>query len=86
MAGVISTTILLLLLPSTHRFKDIISKCSRNRSKQKTASFCDSLYQKGMSEAETKFKCRTVGIVTENGRKMEVMRNKLYEVDNSLIT
>ena len=28
----------------------------------------------------------TVGIVTDNERKMEVMRNKLYEVDNSLIT
>ena len=39
-----------------------------------------------MSEAETKFRCRTVGIVTYNERIMEAMRNKLYEVDNSLIT
>ena len=53
---------------------------------RKTASFCASLFLKAMSEAETKFKCRTVGIVTDNERKMEVMRNKLYEVDNSLIT
>ena len=53
---------------------------------KKTASFYASLFLKAMSEAETKFKCRTVGIVTDNERKMQVMRNKLYEVDNSLIT
>ena len=69
-----------------HKFIDIFSECSRYRSNKKTASFCASLFQKAMSEAETKFRCRTVGIVTYNERIMEAMRNKLYEVDNSLIT
>ena len=37
-------------------------------SNKKTASFCASLFQKAMSEAETKFQCRTVGVVTYNER------------------
>ena len=49
---------------------------------KKTAS----LFQEAISEAGTKFRCRTVGIITDNERKMEAMRNKLYEMDNSLIT
>ena len=44
---------------------------------KKTASYCASLFEKAISEAETKFECRTVGIVTDNERKMESMRNKL---------
>ena len=53
---------------------------------KKTASYCASLFQEAISEAETKFRCRTVGIITDNERIMEAMRNKLYEMDNSLIT
>ena len=53
---------------------------------KKTASYCASLFEKAISEAELKFKCRTVGIVTDNERKMESMRNKLYQMDSSLVT
>ena len=53
---------------------------------KKTASYCASLFEKAISEAETKFECRTVGFVTDNERKMESMRNKLYQMDNSLVT
>ena len=51
-----------------------------------TASYCASLFEKPISEVETKFECRTVGIVTDNERKMESMRNKLCQMDNSLVT
>ena len=53
---------------------------------KKTASFCAELFQSAISEAEAKFDCRTIGVVTDNERKMESMSRKLCEVDNSLIT
>ena len=53
---------------------------------KKTASFCAELFQLAISEAEAKFDCRTIGVVTDNEKKMESMRRKLCEVDNSLIT
>ena len=53
---------------------------------KKTSSFCASFFQKAMSESQNIFKFRTVGIVTDNEIKMEVMRNKLYLVDNINIT
>ena len=53
---------------------------------KKTASFCAELFQKAIAEAENKFECRTVGVVTDNERQMEAMLRKLCEVDNYLIT
>ena len=54
-------------------------------SNKKTASYAD-LFQKSRSQAEEEFKCHTVGIVTDNEKKMESMREKLQEYDNTLIT
>ena len=44
------------------------------------------LFQKYRSQAEEELKRHTVGIVTDNEKKMESMRKKLQEYDNTLIT
>ena len=51
---------------------------------KKIASYCATLFLKSKTKAE--FKCRTVGIVTDNEKKMESMRRKIIEFDNTLVT
>ena len=41
---------------------------------KKTASYCANLFQESITQAEEEFKCHTVGIVTDNEKKMESMR------------
>lgn len=53
-------------------------------SNKKTASYCASLAEQAMSLAETKFKCKVRGVVTDNEKKMEVMRKELQENNDSL--
>ena len=52
----------------------------------KNASYCATLFLKYKTQAEEEFKCRTVGIVTDNEKKIESMRRKIIEFDNTLVT
>ena len=55
-------------------------------SNKKTAAFCTSLAQKAMLEASEKFCCEVSAVVTDNEKKMDVMRKELQKEDNELIT
>ena len=46
-------------------------------SNKKTASYCASLAEQAMFDATTKFKCTVRGVVTDNEKKMQVMRREL---------
>ena len=53
---------------------------------KKTASYCANLFQESITQAEEEFKYHTVGIVTDNEKKMVSMRKELYGYDNTLVT
>ena len=43
-------------------------------------------FPKSKSRSEEELKCRTVGIVTDNEKRMEPMRRNIIEFDNTLVT
>jgi len=53
---------------------------------KKTATYCAELAEKARAEAESRFGCRVRGVVTDNEKKMEVMRQELEKADENLIT
>ena len=60
-----------VICPSIHTvsktyFVDVVDRGPN----KKSASLCGTLFQKAMSEAETKFQCSTVRVATDNELKM----------------
>lgn len=53
---------------------------------KKTSAFCAELALKVKTEVEEKYQCHVKAIVTDNEKKMEVMRKSLKEADPTLVT
>jgi len=51
---------------------------------KKTASYCTSLAKEAITTVENDFQCTVTSVVTDNEKKMEVMRNNLREDNPSL--
>ena len=85
MVGAIST-IILLLLPLFIQVRKAFLNAVDTGANKKTASYCATLFLNSKTQAEEEFKCRTVGIVTDNEKKTESMRRKIIEFDNTLVT
>jgi hypothetical protein len=54
-------------------------------SHKKTATYCAMLAEQAISDAATKFGCTVRGVVTDNEKKMEVMRRELKEANPDLV-
>lgn len=52
---------------------------------KKTATYCASLAEQAMADTSTKFNCTVRAVVTDNEKKMEVMRRELKENNPDLV-
>ena len=51
---------------------------------KKTAAYCTSITQDAIKEAKETYDCKVTGVVTDNEKKMEVMKQNLKEADPDL--
>ena len=51
---------------------------------KKTAAYCTSIAKDAMTLAQEEYGCKVIGIVTDNEKKMEVMKTSLKEADQNL--
>ena len=54
-------------------------------SHKKTATYCASLAEKAVEDAKSHFKCNVRAVVTDNEKKMEVMRQQLKDLNEELV-
>jgi len=86
MGGVIATINLRLSVVSIHTGKkSYFVTAEDTTSNKKTTSYCASMARQAMSDAATKLGCIVRAVVTDNEKKVEVMRRELQGANDDLV-